>query len=177
MSLAAASNGAICFTVQSPSSDDASVFSEVNGGTLLIREADLGFTNAVEADGLDLHVAAPSFLAAHAATRSIQANGVLTVDLYGRPASDRFVLLLGLQRGDADTFPFAGFRGLALAPADPLFTLALSFPWLYGATDASGHGSVVFPPAPPGIVLTLFAQAYDLDTHTIGTPIAVEFEG
>ena len=49
-------NTALLFTVQSPSAYDATVFSDVNGGTLVpgFGEVSLGFANAVELDALSL---------------------------------------------------------------------------------------------------------------------------
>jgi len=171
-------NGVISFSVQSPSSDDASVFSEANGGEYVRKESELGLIGAAEIDALHLTTEPAGFLAPRATPRIIPANVATTVDLDGTPAVRSFVLLLSLTRGDTERFPFYGFGGLALDPADPLLRLALAgLPWLYGTTDAAGHAAVVFPPAPPGVTLTVLAQPYDFDAFACGTPIALEFEG
>jgi hypothetical protein len=171
-------NGVIAFSVQSPSSDDASVFSAANGGEYVRKEADLGLSGSTEIDALDLCVTPAGFLAARATPRSVPANTAAVVDVDGPPGAHGFVLLIALQKGDSANYPLHGFGGLALDPADPLFLLGLAgLPWLYGTTDAAGHGSIVFPNAPAGVTLTLFGQAYDFDAHTFGAPIALEFEG
>ena len=171
-------NGVIAFSVQSPSSDDASAFSAANGGEYVRREADLGFSGSPEIDALELLAGPPGFLSARATPRETPANGVIAVDLDGPPAGHAFVLLLSLSRGDSSRYPFAGFGGLALDPLDPLLLIGLSaMPWTYGFADGAGHGVVVFPPAPAGVQISVFAQPYDFDDHTYGTPIALEFQG
>lgn len=170
-------NGVISFCVQSPSSDDATVFSSANSGEIVVAESSLGLSGSIEMDALQLTPAPAGFLAARATPRVVPAGQFSTIDLDGPAPNSRAILLLALARGDADAFPFDGFRGLALDPTDPLFLISLGLPWTYVVTDASGHASLDLPVAPPGIALTLIAQPYDLDQHAFGTPIAVEIEG
>ncbi len=172
------SNGVICFSVQSPSSDDGAVFSAANGGEYVHREADLGFSVTVEIDALDLQSAPIGFLAARATPRIVPGNAVTTVDVDRNPAAHPFLLLLSTARADTKLFPFKGFFGLGLDPADPLFSASIAdLPWAYGVTDVAGHGTIVFPAAPVGVVLTLFCQPYDFGDHSYGTPIAIELTG
>lgn len=170
-------NGVISFSVQSPSGDDASVFSEANGGEYVRREADLGLTGSPEIDALDLQTAPIAFLTARVPLRVIPANTVATVDVDGPAPLHTFALLLDFQRGDTSRFPLNGLGGLALDPSDPMFVIALAgMPWIWGFTDAAGHGTIVFP-APVGITVTVLGQPYDFDARVCGTPIALEFEG
>jgi hypothetical protein len=170
------SSGAFCFCVQSPSSDDATVFSDANGGTVYVKESALG-CGAVEMDALDLQAAPIDYPVARASAQAVPANSVLTVDLDETAANDLCVLLLSATVDDTRAYPFNGFMGLALDPTDPLFVYSLQDTWTYGTTDSSGHCTITFPAAPAGIVLTLFAQPYDFTTHRVGTPIAVDFTG
>jgi hypothetical protein len=171
-------NGVICFSVQNPSTDDASVFSEANGGEYVRKEADLGLTGAPEIDALDLTPFPPAFLAARATPRLVPGNISAVVDLDTAPSVRPFVLLLSTARGDADLLPFKGMRGVALDALDPLFAASLhDLPWCLGVTDVAGHASVTLPPAPVGVVMTLFCQPFDLGSNTVGTPIALELQG
>jgi hypothetical protein len=175
LSLAVDSGGAICFTVQSPSADDATVFR---------RRRRIGRDEGVASarvDGgdrrADFMPASADFVVSHAPLRVVDATQQLVVEVWGA-AVHGFVVLLGLGRGDASQFPLPGFQGLALPINDPLLLISLGgVPYLFGQTDASGHGSITLPNAPTGLVITLFAQPFDLDAAVLGTPLAAELTG
>jgi hypothetical protein len=171
------STGELVFTVQSPSSDDATLFSAANNGSVYLAESALGLPSTAEIDAFDFVPATCDFLVSHASSTAIPSTAALSVDFDGAP-NRSFVLLLGLARGDSDAFPVPGFKGLALPVNDPLFLLSLgAVPFLFGTTDASGHGAVDFPNAPAGLVLTVFGQPFDLSEGVLGTPIEVDFTG
>jgi len=177
LSVAVDATGAICFTVQSPSADDATVFSDAGGGSVVMKESALALASTVEIDALDFMPASADFLVSHAPLRVVDSTQQLVVEVWGAPVHD-FVVLLGLGRGDASQFPLPGFQGLALPINDPLLLISLSgVPYLFGQTDASGHGSITLPNAPTGLVITLFAQPFDLDAAVLGTPLAAELTG
>lgn len=170
-------SGLLCFTVQSPSSDDATVFRAANGGEVVVAEASLGVTGAPEIDALGLVDAGAEFLAARVTPRLVPANVSATVTLDGA-ANHAFVMTLALARGDAASFAGDGFIGLFLDPTDLLFAASLAdFTFTWGVTDGAGQATLQFDPAPPGITVTLFAQAYDFDGNTFGAPLALELEG
>ncbi len=178
LGIAMDASGTLAFSVQSPSSDDASVFSAGNSGTILVAESTLGLSSGAEMDALDLTPAPIEFLAARATPRLVPANQVTVVDLDGMAANHAFLLTLSLTKGNSDYIQYDGFYGLALDPNDWLFSASIAdLPWTYGVTDAAGHAAVTFDPAPPGFTLTVYAQAYDFDAHVVGTPIAIELQG
>jgi hypothetical protein len=171
------SAGDVVFSVQSPSSDDATIFSSANGGSVYLAESALGLPSSAEIDAFDFVPATADFLVSHASPTAIPSSSWLSVELTGAP-NRNFVLLLGLARGNTDAFAVPGFEGLALPVNDPLFRLSLgAVPFLFGATDAAGRADVIFPSAPPGLVLTIFGQPFDLSEGVLGTPIEADFTG
>ncbi|MBL8840479.1 MAG: hypothetical protein JNL90_03000 [Planctomycetes bacterium] len=177
LSVALDAGGALCFTVQSPTSDDATLFRAANGGEVVVSEPAFQLTGSPEIDALALVDAATEFLATRVTPRSIPANVSATVTLDGAP-NHAFVVTLSLTRGDAASFTGRGFAGLFLDPTDLLFAASLAdFTFTWGATDGAGSATLQFDPAPPGIALTVFAQAYDFDGATFGAPLALELEG
>ncbi len=176
LSLAVDSGGAICFTVQSPTSDDATIFSDAGGGSIVMKESALGLASTAEIDALDFVPSSVHFLTSHAPVRLVDSSTQLVVEVRGAPSHD-FVVLLAVGRGDSSRFPLHGFEGFALPITDPLLPISLGSNWLYGQTDPSGFGSITFPLAPVGLVLTLFAQPFDITDVTLGTPLAAELIG
>jgi hypothetical protein len=177
LSIAVDSNGVFCFSVQSPTSNDATVFTDAAGGSIKMSESSLGLASTAEIDALDFMPASADFLTSHAPVRSVGSAQQLVIDVDGAANRD-FVVLLALGRGDTSQFPLPGFKGLALPVTDPLLLISLSgVSYLFGKTDAAGHGSITLPNAPQGLVLTLFAQPFDLDEAVLGTPLAAELTG
>ncbi|MBM4016149.1 MAG: hypothetical protein FJ293_14465 [Planctomycetes bacterium] len=169
--------GVLCFSVQSPSSDDATTFRDRNGGEVLLAESALQLAGTPEFDALEVVDGSAPFLAARVTPRLVAANVQAQFDVEG-PANHLLLVTLSFARGSALAFPEDGFFGLLLEPADPLFAASLAdLPWSYAATDASGRATVLFDPAPAGIVVTIFAQAYDFDGNAFGTPVAIELTG
>jgi hypothetical protein len=169
--------GVLCFSVQSPSSDDATTFRDLNGGEVLLAESALQLGGSPEFDALEIVDGSAPFLAARVTPRLVAGNVQAQFDVEG-PANHLLIVTLSFTRGDAGNFPEDGFFGLHLDPADPLFAASLAdLPWTYALTDASGRATIVFDPAPPGFVLTVFAQAYDFDGKAFGTPVAIELTG
>jgi hypothetical protein len=169
--------GELYFCVQSPSAHDASIFSEVGGGTLVMAESGFGFSNAIELNAVDVRQTTPSHLVASVSPYQIPAGTVAQIDLYGGAVLQDFVLLLSWSKGDRDLFPGPGFGGLALSVSDPLLLISLSVSWLRGTTDAGGQASISLPPAPLGVATLLYGQPYDLTGRTFGTPFAIELQG
>jgi hypothetical protein len=112
------SSGAVLFSVQSPTANDATVFSTALGGHVVEghAEADFGFGGAPELDALS--VAASRFPAASVSAAKPQAGSTLTIGLADAAAGvPHFVLAaLGL---DAPQPVLAGWGGCVLAQ-DPL---------------------------------------------------------
>jgi hypothetical protein len=170
-------NGVLVFSVQSPTSHDASLFRDANGGEVALAEAALGLAGGPEIDALDLLDPAAEFLAARMASRFVAGGQQAVMEVDGA-AHHIFVVTLSLARFDAALFPADGFQGLLLDPTDPLFAASLAdLGWTYATTDAAGHVSVLFEPAPPGVIVTVMVQAYDLDGHAFGAPLAIELTG
>lgn len=170
-------NGALVFSVQSPTSHDASLFRDANGGEIALAEAALGLAGGPEIDALDLLDPAAEFLAARMASRFVAGGQQAVMEIDGAP-NHALVVTLSLARFDASLFPTDGFQGLLLDPGDPLFGASLSdLGWTYATTDAAGHSTVFFEPAPTGVIVTVMVQAYDLDGHAFGAPVAIELTG
>jgi hypothetical protein len=104
LSLAIDAAGDLCFTVQSPTSDDATIFSAANGGEIVVSESALGLASSVEADALAFVPSTATFPVPHVSPRSVDSTQTLTVDVAAGPLED-FVVLLALGRGDSDVFP------------------------------------------------------------------------
>jgi len=170
-------NGALVFSVQSPTANDATLFRDANGGEVVLSEAALGLSGGPEIDALDLLDPAAEFLAARMASRFIAGGQQAVMEVDGVADHD-LVVTLALARFDATLFPTNGFQGLLLDPADPLFAASLAdLGWTFTKTDATGHVTVFFEPAPPGVIVTVMVQAYDLDGHAFGAPVAIELTG
>ncbi len=171
LSLAVDEHQSLCFSVQSPTDHDGSVFSLYNGGTLLVPESALGMNGEVELDAVSMIQGGGEFLATKAATRTVGAGQSVAVELYGRPAQP-YALLLSSSKGDAAATPFGGFLGLLISPTDPLFQLSVSSgaAWLWGVLDGEGRGTIQSTAIPPGITVDLMIQPLDLSTLELGTP-------
>jgi len=170
-------NGALVFTVQSPSSADASVFSAANGGSLLpdFEEPRWGFLQSAELDALTLSMEAPSQPPVLTATAEMVApaqtfgldirhaspNG----SLYGMVGSVR--KLISTRRG--------GFGYVAFDLNGPTRTWPSPQSGAMHA-DASGTVNTTFtaPALPPGhAMLDLIFQAWDITGAQLSTPVLV----
>lgn len=170
-------SGALVFTIQSPSSADASVFSAAGGGSLLtdFEEDRWGFLQSTELDALTLALDTPTqppvLTAETEVVAPAQTFGLsirhATPDgfLYGMVGSVR--KLVGTQRG--------GFGYVAFDPAGPTRTWPSPQSGSMRA-DASGAVTTSFtaPSLPPGhAVLDLVFQAWDISGAQLSTPVVV----
>lgn len=150
--------GDLLFTVLSPTANDASVFTEANGGTLVAghAEADFGFTGAPEIDALS--VAASSFPALTTSSGNPGAGAQLTFTLRGAQPNAPHVILssLGMHAGG---LPLNGWGRFVLND-DLLLGLTWSTASFYIAMpNGAGTGSLlsVVPPALPAVDVVLQA--------------------
>lgn len=169
--------GALVFTIQSPSSADASVFSAAGGGILLpdFEEARWGFLQSTELDALTLTLDAPT----QPPVLTADAEVVMTAQTFGlniRHATPNGFLyglvgsarkLVATQRG--------GFGYAAFDPAGPTRTWPSPQSGSMQA-DASGAVTTSFtaPALPPGhAALDLVFQAWDISGAQLSTPVLV----
>ncbi len=172
-------SGDLLFGVQSPSSQDATVFSTRGGGEILSgwSESDWGFQSAAELDAF-CFLSQPSL---PAPVLSVQfpylTSGV----------ADQFRLRHGTPNGLAKGMVATSFRfqempgwgaGFTwLNPSDPWF----GFQWrntLFHRTRFDSSGSLTYrwtppPPAPWNLGYNLWVQALDVESRSLSAPLVV----
>jgi hypothetical protein len=133
---------ALLFSVQSPSANDASVFTMDTGGALLVGhgEADLGFTGGPELDALA--VAVSRFPALTVNNGSPQAGDTLVISLRDAEPGRPHAVLVAFDMVPPD-FALGGWGGFVLAQ-DAMLAVSLSAaPLLAVVPDAMGAASMV----------------------------------
>jgi len=151
---------ALLFSVLSPTANDATVFSEAGGGTIVTghAEADFGFTVGPEIDGLA--VAASSFPALTVNTGNPGAGAALTFTLRGAQPNVPHVVLASLGMNPSG-FALTGWGSFALAN-DLLLGLTWQTASFYIAIpDLTGTGTLlsVVPPTMPAVDVVMQAVA------------------
>jgi hypothetical protein len=134
--------GDMLFAVQSPTANDATVFSAAGGGSVVggHAEADFGFTIAPEIDALS--VAVSRFPATTVSVPNPQAGGSVTVSLADADPGVPHIALVALGVGPAK--PVLGGWGAFVLQQDALLAVAWSqASALLIVPDASGMGSLV----------------------------------
>ncbi len=163
------------FTVQSPSSDDATVFSTLGGGSVHLAESGMGFFNAAEADAVAFFHGVP-FPAPSATAANPKANDAVTVDVFGATPGQPFVLLLSGVVVPAGAAPaLAGYGTLALDPQDPMFLVGLlNSPALASVADGNGNGAISGKIPSSASPYDLGIQVLDTATGRVSAPIVLE---
>jgi hypothetical protein len=170
--------GELLFTVQSPSSDDATIFSSAGGGSVWngLAESSFGFTNAVEADALALYSGAPLPLADLDPPRAQEGDPVQVL-LSGLTPGQPYLLVAAYApiKGGSG-LSLNGFGVLAMDQTDPLFLLGLrNAPALMGVADPAGQGIYLdVAPVRGGLGYDLVLQAVELPSHSISNPVVLE---
>jgi len=147
-----AATGEVLFAVQSPTANDASVFSTAGGGSLVEghAEADFGFTTAPEIDALS--VAASRFPATTVSASNPPAGGSVTVFLQDAAPGVPHIVLVAL--GVGSTKPVLDGWGAFVLQQDALLAVAWSqASALVIVPDAAGAGSLVAS-LPAGLAAT-----------------------
>lgn len=143
--------GAILFTVQSPTANDASVFSTINGGSLVPgqAESDFGFTTSPEVDALDVPLW--TFPALTVSTPTPAAGATVVFQIAGGQPNKPYVTLASFTMASSPS-PSLGGWGASVLAHDAVLTATLySTPALMMVPDALGHASlsVSVPPIFP----------------------------
>ncbi len=132
--------GDVLFSVQSPTNQDASVFSVANGGMLLPghAESDLGFTGAPELDAITVaHSRYPSLTTS---TPKPAAGSIIELRLSDATPGFPHLVVASLSLSEP-SFPLYGWGGLVL-PQDALLAASLaSAPSLVIVPDGAGNGT------------------------------------
>jgi hypothetical protein len=169
------STGALLFAVQSPTAEDATVFSEADGGSVVAghAEKDLGFTVGPEIDALS--VAVSHFPVATVSSGKVPAGAPLSVSLSGgKPGIPHFVLasltLDGLGKPALEGWGRFVLHGDAVLVAT----------WLSGPVivpDATGGGTLttVLPAGLPATDIVVQIVAPPLGGLATGSnPVLIE---
>lgn len=170
-----AEGGELLFTIQSPSSDDATIFSTAGGGQIALAEAAMGFASNVEADALAIVPSEPPASARFASPTATAGNN-MSVSFEGLTPSQPFVLLLSTaSRLAGGGFAMPGWGVLALDPNEPLFLIGLAnAKALAGVAGPDGSGAFFGDVPPTPWPYELYAQAYDVATGGLGAPAVLE---
>ncbi len=169
---------AMYFIVQSPSSDDATVFSTAGGGSIVpgLAEAALGFGNAVEADALAFDPGLGFPCLELDVVNPIDGQTV-TAAVSGLTPNAPFVLLVSGATALAGTaVQVAGFGALVIDPNDPWFILGVqNLPALASISDPIGVGTFGHAtPAAVGFPYDLAVQALDAQSGRVSSPVLLE---
>ncbi len=134
--------GALLFCVQSPSSDDGTVISTANGGSLIgaHEEADFGFDGGGELDALTVKRTSYPTLAVEVST--VTAGDDVTVEVTGAPSNSAFLLVASTALSTGVTIPLGGWGGLVLVDDAVLTATLVAAPYLIIVTDALGRGTL-----------------------------------
>jgi hypothetical protein len=171
-------NQCLCFTVQSPSSYDGTVFTDANGGTLVTgyEEPDFGFSNAIELDALSLLPVYQDLRAFQIEPRYPDEGDTITLTLTGGEPSEPFFLLLSGAKTGASLPPYIGGYGVMMLDMDhPFFNAGLSgISNLTGFYNAGGVGQFVttLPVYPDPVDIHL--QAVDPEARVYAHPLTME---
>lgn len=165
----------LLFTVQSPSSDDATVFSTLGGGTVHLAEAGMGFFNAAEADALAIYEG-ESFPGVTGTSPNPKAGEAMTIGVFGTTPGQPFVLLLsGGMMLTGSNITLGGYGVVALDPQDVMFLVGLAnAPALAAVADAAGNGAIVGTLPSTTSVYDLGIQALDVATGNVSAPMRLE---
>lgn len=168
----------LMFQIQSPSDQDASVFSTKNGGMLVagFEESTLGFAENVETDALAYAPSQPFPVLTAMPAKPIS-GAMTTLSIRGLTPSQPFVVLAAqalAQGGVAAVFP--GFGALVLDPGDSLFLASLAnLPALIGVASPTGDGAFLAPaPGAAGVPLDVAVQVVEMASTRVSNPIVVE---
>lgn len=167
----------LLFTVQSPTADDATVFSTVGGGSIYqgLVEASMGFQGQVECDALALLEG--DAIPALELDFNVTNEGLPVVaSLAGLAPGMPFVMLMsgGALPGGSGLVA-GGFGTLAIDPLDPIYLVAVqNILLLAGGAGPLGNGSIQgVAPGTGGVPFDLALQA--LDGHgRLSAPIMLE---
>ena len=167
--------GELLFSVQSPSSDDASVFTTAGGGAIHYAEATLGFANQVELDALAVltgatfpGVALDAPVAPEGSPISLRVTGVA-------PGQPFVALLSGNTIPGGSGVAAGGFGAMVLDPTDPVFQVAASnTALLSGVAGADGVGVLTGPaPGTGGSPIDVAIQVLDA-AGRLSAPVVLE---
>lgn len=167
-------DGTLVFSVQSPSSHDATVFTEAFGGSVLpgFEEADFDFLDNEEFDALHLGVEAAPALVPQARRPDLGTPAEFSFH-GGEPGT--LVLMLGALGVGPSSLSTEGWGGMVLAQ-DALFSSTLHSPALLLTTSdglGQAHWSVDVPLSLAPV--DVFVQAYQLGpTVRSSAPALVE---
>jgi hypothetical protein len=144
--------GEILFSVQSPTANDATVFSTINGGTVVAGQAEsnFGFTGSPELDALDVPLWTFPALTVDAPTPPPGAS--IKFSIAGAQPDKPYVLLASLSMPSTPSLALPGWGAAVLANDAVLAATLYSTPSLLMVPDALGNASLtasvpaVFPP-------------------------------
>lgn len=168
----------LLFTVQSPTANDASVFTTAGGGAIWsgYAEASYGFTGEVEADALAIWNG-PFFPCLDLDPPKQAENQLLQVHVSGLSPNQPYLILPSFHVLPLGSNLLAkGFGASVVDPADPLFLAALANPTaLLGFADATGRSSSSqTTPFAAGLPLDIGLQVVDGFTGAFSTPVVLE---
>lgn len=177
LSLGVAQNGAIYFSIQTPSDQDATIFSTEQGGIIVPghQELDFGFSNAAELDAIACVTPAPSFPALQLVPEAPDLGQTLEFHSFrGTPGGAYQILISGATQ-DAMAYRMPGFVGLYPSIADPLFMAGVGIsPYLSGSFGSTGDGLLSIATPAGSFTADIVVQLIELPGLKVSHPIWME---
>jgi hypothetical protein len=177
LSLGLSQSGALYFSIQSPSDQDATIFSVENGGVIVPghEEVDFGFSNAAELDAIACVNPAPSFAALQALPEGPDVGQAVEFHAFRGTPGGAYEVLISATPGNPLQNRMDGFIGLFVSPTDPLFLAGLrNSKLLSGSFDANGDAKLTLPTITFPLAVDVAAQLIEVPSLRVSHPVWVE---
>lgn len=177
LSLGLSQSGAVYFSIQTPSDQDATIFSVESGGIIVSghQEVDFGFSNAAELDAIACVNPAPRFAAVRIVPEAPDVGQALEFQFFRGTPGGGYQLLVATTTVDPMQNRLDGFVGLFLSPSDPLFLAGVrNANFLSGTFDGSGDAKLQIPSVGFPLQVDVAAQLIELPSLRVSHPVWVE---
>lgn len=177
LSLGMASNGSLYFSVQSPSDQDATIFSTESGGIIVPghQEKDFGFSNAAELDAIACVSPTWQFPALQLVPEAPDLGQTMEFHAYRGTPGGAFQLLISGATQDATLNRTSGFVGLYVNVGDPLFLAGVGISrFLSGTFDANGDGLLTIATPPGTFTADVLVQLIEVPQLRVSHPVWLE---
>jgi hypothetical protein len=169
----------LCFTVQGPTSDDATLYGDAQGGRLIpgFAETDYGFQVSTELDAFCfLEDEFPTAVVLDVDLPYASSGQAIQLKLRHATPLGKVKGVMTRKRGFAES-SYSGVNAIFLDQANPLFQRQFQNGWMHATqTDAGGNASFRWtaPDLPPQFSqVDHYFQALDLESGALSNPVLV----